>query len=72
MISYKDFVITAANQTIMFYNVETEDIIKTPLIGHKGNITSLKIIIDILYSTSDSNEIFAWNIEDDKGFLVDK
>jgi len=56
----------------MVYNVRTEDIITIPLIGHTGNVTSLKVVQDIIYSTSDSMEIIAWNIENNKAYILDQ
>jgi hypothetical protein len=56
----------------LVYDVSSEDIKTISLIGHVGNITSLKMKHDILYSTSDANEIFAWTLEDGKGYVVEK
>lgn len=56
----------------MVYDVSSEDIKTVSLIGHLGNITSLKMKDDVLYSTSDVSEIFAWTLEDGKGYVVEK
>ena len=53
-------VISAYNKTIIAYDTQTEDIITIPLIGHKFDVTSIKIFDDIIYSTSVNKKIITW------------
>jgi WD40 repeat protein len=65
-------VFIAFNTTIRVYDITTDEYTILNLIGHKGNITSIKIVNKIVYTTSDTNEIIAWQIIKGEGFIVDQ
>lgn len=57
----------AFNSSVRIFDLTSEDVVSFQLNGHKGNITSIKIVNKIIYTTSDESEVIAWQIVKGKG-----
>ena len=52
----------AFNSSVRIFDLTSEDVVSFQLNSHKGNITSIKIVNKIIYTTSDESEVIAWQI----------
>lgn len=66
------YIYVAFNNTVRIYDTSTEDVVSFQLNGHKGNITSIKIVDKIIYTTSDGSEVIAWQIVKGKGYIIEQ
>ena len=56
--------------SLTFQPIKSCDTKIRDLIGHKGEVTSIKFVDEVLYSTDDEKTVIAWTIEDGKGFIL--
>lgn len=75
MTIYEDGILIAFDNTIGYYkqDVNETEMIEIALVGHTTNVTSIKIIEDIIY-TSSSKEVISWEINytERKGYILSK
>jgi WD40 repeat protein len=65
-----EYIVTSFDKTILVFDFTNEKYVIIPLIGHKGEVTSIKFVEEVLYSTDDEKTVIAWTIEDGKGFIL--